>query len=1053
MLSCSRIFRFRNVFGSTLRVLCSALLLAGSAIPTAAADLEAMRREIADNGYHFEVDGSFMDSLTPEEKDNLYGFVLPPNAEEEFRRHLKIFPTAGMRWPTYFNWADYGGITPVKSQGGCGSCWAFAATAEMEAFVKIHYGESLDLSEQQIVSCNTGGSGCDGGWAQDAYDVWLDEGGVLEDCHPYLGVDPPTAPCLQDQFKKYARVLGYISVSNNVEQIKAALQNGPVCSYILASEAFENYGSGCFDQDGWTGEGHLILIVGWDDDACGGGGAWIIKNSWGTDWGESGFGTIAWGVLSIGSWATQLVYDEPEVHIDVTSNFSSTPVYADSTMTVTWTSTGPSFDYVDVWLDVIGGCYDIPVATDVPNTGSYDWVVNNISTEHAHLMLTPSDGGTDYGYGFSDGQFTIIGHKTIYVSSTGSDEPPYGTPATAAHSIADAVYTCAGTDTVLVAGGDYLEHVSIGSTVRIFGGYSADFTTRDVVNTPSRMQHGTNAMSVSQGAGSFSVIDGFVFHDCYGGYFSEPINSRHGAGMYISRAAPLVRNCRFEDNTTVPGTPEGYGGGVCVFAGSPIFENCIFTGNAGLFGGALAATGGSNVTLTACELSGNASLDSLTTGLGGAVYVDDGVVTLTDCDLLDNGSAVRGGAIAVDGGNVVLDDCRLTNNRANETGGGIDAAGGTVTTVNCVIEGNTTNYGSGGGLYASGADLDVANTLFTGNTATQLGGGIYGTNVTGSVENCLLTANGGLYMGGIFLQAGGPMTLRNTMIVDNLAQGINASGAELERDYNLCWNNVGGDYLGIDPGPHDLQLDPLFVNAGAGDYGLAVHSPAIDAGAEDPACLDPDGSRADIGLLGGPAALTVAPAAVAGATVGDIGGGQAGLAWTANTEPDVSYYVVYRDTAEVFLPDPAKALATVTHPTTTYVDTPTEDCYYLIAAVDSDGYAGGYSARLAFSPDGSPVADETLPQVLAIRGIAPNPFNPKTEIRYDVPRDGWVDLSVFDVRGRKVCDLVSGQQAAGRHSVTWTGRDDRGQSVAAGVYFARVTSSDGTRTAKMVLTK
>ena len=673
----------------------------------------------------------------------------PPDAEDEFRRHLKVYPTAGLRWPAYFNWADYGGITPIKNQGGCGSCWAFAATAEMEAFVKIQYGETLDLSEQQIVSCNTGGSGCNGGWAQDAYDVWYSEGGVLEDCHPYLGVDPPTAPCLQDQFKKYARVAGYNSVANNVEQIKAALQTGPVCSYILASDAFENYGSGCFDQDSYTGEGHLVLIVGWDDDACGGGGAWIIKNSWGTDWGESGFGKVAWGVLDIGSWATQLIYDEPEVHIDVTSILGSVPVYADSTVTVTWTSTGPSFDYVDIWLDVIGGCFDIPVATDVPNTGSYDWVVENISTEHAHLMLTPSNGGTDYGYGFSDGQFTIIGHKTIYVSPTGSDEPPYTTPATAAHSIARrGLHLCGhrygagrrrGTTWNTCPSDQPCASSAATPRTSPRGTWSIRRHVYSTGPTPSAFPR-VRGISPSSTVSSSTIATAATSASPSTVVTARVCTSRAPLPWSATAASRITPRCRAHPRATA--------GGVCVYGGSPVFENCDFTGNTGLYGGALAATGGANVTLTACTLSANASLDSTTTGLGGAVYVDDGVVTLTDCDLVNNGSAKRGGAVAVDGGNVVLDDCRLTNNRASDTGGAIDAAGGTVTMIDCVIEGSTTVTGNGAGLYVDTTDIDVANTLFAGNTAGLLGGGIYALDVTGSIANCLVTANGSLYMGG-----------------------------------------------------------------------------------------------------------------------------------------------------------------------------------------------------------------------------------------------------------------------------------------------------------------
>ena len=109
----------------------------------------------------------------------------------------------------YLNWYELGGITPVKNQAQCGSCWAFAATAEMEAFVKIYYGVELDLSEQQVVSCNPYGAGCDGGWATAAYYIFQQRGAVQENCHPYLEADPPIAPCEEANFRKYGWITGF----------------------------------------------------------------------------------------------------------------------------------------------------------------------------------------------------------------------------------------------------------------------------------------------------------------------------------------------------------------------------------------------------------------------------------------------------------------------------------------------------------------------------------------------------------------------------------------------------------------------------------------------------------------------------------------------------------------------------------------------------------------------------------------------------------------------------------------------------------------------------
>ena len=255
------------------------------------------------------------------------------------------------------------------------------------------------------------------------------------------------------------------------------------------------------------------------------------------------------------------------------------------------------------------------------------------------------------------------------------------------------------------------------------------------------------------------------------------------------------------------------------------------------------------------------------------------------------------------------------------------------------------------------------------------------------------------------------------------------------------------------PGPNDLSLDPLFVDEPAGDFGLATHSPCIDHGAPDPLCLDPDGSRADIGLLGGPGADFVAPAAVAGLVLSDLGGGSIRLTWDPNGEPDIQGYVVYRDSAEVFMPDPGKSLATVLHPEVTFDDTPPSgQWYYLVAAFDESGHGGGYSEKVTTSGDISDVPDG-LPRSMAIARIAPNPFNPRTTIHFDVARPGTVRLGVYDVRGHLIRDLVSGPLTAGRHQAVWDGRDGGGRAAAAGVYFVRMTGEGRSLTRKMVLAK
>jgi len=1025
-------------------------LLAVGTAAFAQPDVAAIRRDIERNGWSFEVDDTFSSQLTPEQRINLRGFNPPPDYQKVLDSKLKIFPIT-RDLPTNLDWRELDGITPVKNQAECGSCWAFAATAEMEAYVKIYYGVETDLSEQQVISCNPYGSGCDGGWAGAAYNVFYQNGAVMENCMPYLGMDPPEAPCEQNSFRKYGYVTDWHSVSNNVEQIKAALQYGPLCTSVDAGDAFEAYSSGCYDvPGGWTN--HLVLIVGYDDRSCGGNGAWIIKNSWGPGFGEGGYITIQYGAGSVGINLTQLEYTPPPTSIEINPAITSEPLMADSDVAINWETSGAAVSTVNIFFGAEGHCHDFLVAGNVPNTGSYTWTVPNTGTSYGSLVVFPSS-GTENGFGLTEDYVRIIGHKTRYVSPAGSDTPPYETPATAAHNINDAVAACTGTDSVLVAGGNYVGTVSVGTTVRLFGGYSADFSQRDLDLFPTRIQSGSTGMRFQAGSGEFGMADGFVFSGCTGGNTSEPEAGRHGGAMYVMDSSPTISHCRFEDNNAAPGTATGFGGAVCVVGGSPTFSECVFTGNTASKGGALAAFAGASVSLVDCLVKANSCSDSLSTYYGAGVFVDGASLHADGGSIINNGGSGNGGGICLLNSTAELAGIEILGNRAIGNGGGILADDSQLTMRNMAVLGNSSLSGSGGGIAGDNPTLDLRNVRLDGNSCVQMGGGLYVSGMNGRIENCLASGNSAGTGGGMVAFSGGPSVVRNNIAMENSGGGMLVVGADMDYGFNDVWQNTGGDYVSMTPPESDFSLDPLFTDAESGDFGLAQFSPCVDRGQDDPACLDPDGSRADVGFQGGPEAEFTAPARIMGAALQDMGGGTWRLTWDAAADPDISHYVVYRDTAEVFVPTPLKALATVDHPTTVYEDSPGMNCYYLVVAVDTAGHSGGYSERMSTGSAPSPAGQNELPRTLAIAGVVPNPFNPRTTVRYDVPRSGQVDLVIYDLKGRKVKQLVSGQVESGRHEVVWDGRDSHGRMAAAGVYFARMSDGQSVTTAKMVLAK
>lgn len=277
-------------------------------------DIENLRAEIRRKGYSFTVSENPVTGLPIEQ---LCGLKPPPNwqATAHFQT-LDAEPQAAL--PSRFDWRDYGGVTPIRDQRQCGSCWAFATIGTVESAVKRATGSSIDFSEQHLISCNPWSYSCGGGWW--AYDMLKSsygnpprEGGaVLESAFPYQADDPPDVPCGGPYTYPYKIASwAYISGNNNipsVEQIKQAIYNrGPVGVAVHVGPLFSAYYGGIFDADETGDVNHAVMLVGWDDTQ-GAGGVWILRNSWNTRWGESGYMRIEYGKSQVGYAANWVDY-------------------------------------------------------------------------------------------------------------------------------------------------------------------------------------------------------------------------------------------------------------------------------------------------------------------------------------------------------------------------------------------------------------------------------------------------------------------------------------------------------------------------------------------------------------------------------------------------------------------------------------------------------------------------------------------------------------------------------------------------------------------------
>jgi hypothetical protein len=174
------------------------------------------------------------------------------------------------------------------------------------------------------------------------------------------------------------------------------------------------------------------------------------------------------------------------------------------------------------------------------------------------------------------------------------------------------------------------------------------------------------------------------------------------------------------------------------------------------------------------------------------------------------------------------------------------------------------------------------------------------------------------------------------------------------------------------------------------------------------------------------------------------------LSWEESFDEDFQHFRIYRDTNPDFIPVPEN----LQHATidTNWLDTVSEGWkyYYKITAVDFSGN----ESDPTWTGSVTAVKESPIPQVFALYQNVPNPFNPITVIRYDVPAGGGkIALRIYDVGGRLITTLVDEGEGPGEKSVTWDGTNDRGRLVASGVYFYRLTSETFTKTRKMVLMK
>lgn len=204
--------------------------------------------------------------------------------------------------PTDVDWRKEGVVTAVKDQGGCGSCWAFAATAVMESHVAIATGQLFDLSPQQIAACSPnpdhcGGTGnCQGATAEVAFDYAAGSAGLVEEYQygysEYYGKE--SACAVPEAALPKGKITGYVKLGENnySDLMNAVATYGPIAVSVDAS-TWSAYSGGIFNgcSRSTSDINHAVTLVGYGVDN--GQKYWLVRNSWSASWGEAGYIRLA----------------------------------------------------------------------------------------------------------------------------------------------------------------------------------------------------------------------------------------------------------------------------------------------------------------------------------------------------------------------------------------------------------------------------------------------------------------------------------------------------------------------------------------------------------------------------------------------------------------------------------------------------------------------------------------------------------------------------------------------------------------------------------------